>query len=160
MSDANKQLLGGLNRALPISLLRAREVTMRKLNKLAASHNITVQQWRVICALADEEPLDAKTLSKRCVILGPSLTRILKILVSKGLIHSLKTEDIRRHSVILTKAGRELFDQASGPAESVYNEIEQAFGSENLVQLLDLLDLLCSKIEKLDLNLPSPSQTK
>lgn len=149
MSELNKQTLRSFQRALPIALLRARESTMRRFNKHVASYDLTLQQWRVIRALADEEPLDSKTLSERCVILAPSLTRIFKTLANKGLIHSLKTEDVRRHSIVLTKKGRELYHEASVKSESIYQEIEQAFGHDNMGELLRLLDLLCDSTDSL-----------
>lgn len=149
MNELKKHALRSFQRALPIALLRARESTMRRFNKHVASYDLTLQQWRVIRALADEEPLDSKTLSERCVILAPSLTRIFKTLTQKGLIHSLKTADVRRHSVVLTQKGRALYQEASTTSEEIYLEIEDAFGHDKMEKLLELLEDLTKSTNSL-----------
>lgn len=84
-------------------------------------------------------PLDSKTLAERCFILAPSLSRIFKSLTEKGLIHTVKTEDARRHSVILSRKGQALFDEASIRSEEIYRKLEIAYGAEKMSQLLTLL---------------------
>ena len=133
------QRLRSFQRALPISLLRAREATMRPFKAHVESYGLTLQQWRVIRALADDSPLDSKTLSERCVILAPSLTRISRTLSQKGLIETVKSSDARRHSVALSPAGRALFAEASKRSEEIYHRLESAFGDEKMNELLTLL---------------------
>lgn len=142
MDDEKSNRLRSYQRALPISLLRARASTMRRFKVVVDSYGLTLQQWRVVRALFDESPLDSKTLSERCVILPPSLTRIFRTLTSKGLVHTIKTDDARKHSVILSEEGRALFNEASRESELIYQELETAFGSDNMAELLRLLDLL------------------
>lgn len=142
MNDDSVNRLRSFQRALPIALLRARDSTMRRFKKHVEQYGLTLQQWRVLRALADESPLDSKTLSERCVILAPSLTRIFKTLASKGLIHTVKTEDGRRHSIVLSKEGQDLFNAASVHSEAIYKDIENSFGVENMSELLRLLDML------------------
>lgn len=122
---------------------------MRRFKKHVEGYGLTLQQWRVIRALADESPLDSKTLSERCVILAPSLTRIFKTLAAKGLIHTVKTEDGRRHSVVLSKAGQGLFAEASVKSEEIYRDLEAGFGAENMAELLHLLEKLRNAAENL-----------
>ncbi|MBL4811600.1 MAG: homoprotocatechuate degradation operon regulator HpaR [Rhodobacteraceae bacterium] len=142
MDEVNGRRLRSFQRALPISLLRAREGTMRRFKGHVESYGLTLQQWRVIRALADDSPLDSKTLSERCVILPPSLTRIFRTLSEKDLIHSVKTEDNRRHLVVLSKKGLDLFEEASVGSEAIYRDIEARFGMDNMTELLRLLDEL------------------
>lgn len=137
-------------KSLPIALLRAREATMRRFKPHVDAHGLTVQQWRVIRALADDGPLDSKTLSARCVILAPSLTRIFRALREKGLIREAPTADARRHAVALTEAGRALYATMAGTSEAIYREIEQAFGAERMETLLELLTELRRVTEALD----------
>ncbi|MFV0472864.1 MAG: homoprotocatechuate degradation operon regulator HpaR [Pikeienuella sp.] len=137
-------------RSLPIALLRAREATMRRFKPHVDAHGLTIQQWRVIRALADSGPLDSKTLSVRCVILAPSLTRIFRALEAKGLIREAPTEDARRHAVDLTDAGAALYREMAGTSEAIYREIEHAFGAEKMERLLALLTDLRQVTEALD----------
>lgn len=149
MTDRSKGGLRSYQRALPISLLRARDSTIRRFRKHLDAHDLTLQQWRVIRALADEAGLDSKTLSERCVILTPSLTRIFKALTARRLIRAIGVEDGRRRCYELTPEGQSLYDTASVRSEQIYQEIEAAFGRDNMAELLRLLDLLRATTDKL-----------
>lgn len=129
-------------RSLTVALLRAREVTMRRFKRFADAHDLSLPQWRVLRALADGEPLDAGTLCQRCVILPPSLTRILRALCERGLIATVPSADARRHTVTLTEAGRTLFRTLVVQSDSTRREIDAAFGHEKMALLLDLLNEL------------------
>jgi len=142
MNETSTERLRSFQRALPIELLRAREATMRRFKKHVESFDLTLQQWRVIRCLADESPLDSKTISERCVILAPSLTRIFKALREKSLVHSVKADDGRRHSLVLSAKGQRVFREASVHSEEIYRDIEDNFGAENMAELLRLLVLL------------------
>ena len=67
-------------RSLPIALLRARESIMAKFRPMLARYNINEQQWRVIRVLGEHGELDATQLAERALVLGPSLTRMIKTL--------------------------------------------------------------------------------
>ena len=127
-------------RSLTVALLRAREVTMRRFKRFADAHDLTLPQWRVLRALADGEPLDAGTLCQRCVILPPSLTRILRALCERGLIAPVPSPDARRHTVTLTAKGKALFETLVVQSEGTRREIDAAFGPERMQTLLDLLN--------------------
>jgi homoprotocatechuate degradation regulator HpaR len=127
-------------RSLTVALLRAREVTMRRFKRFSDAENVTLPQWRVIRALADGEPLDAGTLCQRCVILPPSLTRILRALSERGLIAPVASSDARRHTVSLTPAGRALFDRLVVRSEGIRHRIDASFGEERMQELLDMLN--------------------
>ncbi|KPQ06706.1 MAG: transcriptional regulator [Rhodobacteraceae bacterium HLUCCA12] len=127
-------------RSLTVALLRAREVTMRRFKRFADAQNLTLPQWRVIRALADGDPLDAGTLCQRCVILPPSLTRILRALAERGLIAPVRSADARRHTVTLTPKGHEVFNQLVVQSDGIRVQIEHAFGEERMQLLLDMLN--------------------
>lgn len=127
-------------RSLTVALLRARESTMRRFKRFADEHDLTLPQWRVLRALADGEPLDAGTLCQRCVILPPSLTRILRALADRGLIVQVPCTDARRHRVTITAQGRVLFQTLVVQSEGTRKEIEAAFGPDRMALLLDLLN--------------------
>lgn len=144
MTDAAHQdILSGKDyyeRSLTVALLRAREVTMRRFKRFADAQNLTLPQWRVIRALADGEPLDAGTLCQRCVILPPSLTRILRALAERGLITPVQSTDARRHTVTLTPEGHAMFNQLVVQSEGIRHQIESAFGEARMQMLLDMLN--------------------
>lgn len=139
------------DRALPITLLRAREATLRPFRKELEQIGLTVQQWRVIRALAAGTPLSATTLSEMCVLMPPSLSRIMKTLSERGLIERVEDSDARRHMVQITAEGQEKFGSMSGRSTEIYTRIEQAFGVEKMNQLLDLLIELRESVEGADI---------
>lgn len=147
MPTERETVLRGYESALPIALLRAREATMRRFKPHVDLQGLTLPQWRVIRALADGGAQDARTLAHRCVILPPSLTRIFRALTDKGLIRPVDTLDARRHVVDLTEAGHALHARMAAPSETVYAEIEAAFGRENMQDLLRLLTRLRETVD-------------
>ena len=147
-------------RSLTVALLRAREVTMRRFKRFADAHDLTLPQWRVLRALADGEPLDAGTLCQRCVILPPSLTRILRALCERGLIASVPSADARRHMVTLTDKGQALFKTLVVQSEGTRREIDQALGAEKMALLLDLLNELYIATEALPDPVPESPRRK
>ena len=127
---------------------------MRRFKRFADAHDLTLPQWRVLRALADGVPLDAGTLCQRCVILPPSLTRILRSLAERGLILQVESRDARRHTVKLTAAGQALFEELVVQSEGTRREIEDAFGHDRMQLLLDLLNDLREITE----SLPEPQR--
>ncbi|MEZ5752250.1 MAG: homoprotocatechuate degradation operon regulator HpaR [Paracoccaceae bacterium] len=139
-------------RSLTVALLRARESTMRRFKRYADAHDLTLPQWRVLRALADGEPLDAGTLCQRCVILPPSLTRILRSLNDRGLLRQVSCGDARRHMVELTPQGMALFQLLVVQSEESRREIDRAFGEDKMQHLLDLLNELREITESLPIH--------
>lgn len=150
MPDQTAKVLRKYEKSLPISLLRAREATTRYFKPYIDRHDLTMPQWRVLRALAEEEALDARTLSERCVILPPSLTRIFRSLTQRGLISQVDCTDARRHRVTLTATGRALFEDVVEASEPDYQRLAQAFGAERLESLLNLLSELRDTVETLN----------
>ncbi|HCQ67215.1 MAG TPA: homoprotocatechuate degradation operon regulator HpaR [Rhodobacteraceae bacterium] len=130
------------DRALPIALLRARDATLAPFRRELDAIGLTVQQWRVIRVLAEGNPRTAGELSELCVLMPPSLSRILKTLTSAGLIARVEDEDARRRRVELTAAGFEKYSEMAGKSAEIYARLEAAFGTGRMEQLLDLLTSL------------------
>ena len=149
MAKAGNRALRKFEKSLPIALLRAREATTRLFKPFIDSHDLTMPQWRVLRALAEDEALDAKTLAERCVILPPSLTRIFRGLTQRGLIEQVECNDARRHMVRMTPAGRAMFEEVVQDSEPCYASLAAAFGPDRLDTLLDLLNELRDTVKTL-----------
>jgi homoprotocatechuate degradation regulator HpaR len=141
--------LRGFESSLPIALLRARQATAHKFKRHTDAEGISQPQWRVIRALAASESLDVATLAVRCVLLQPSVSRLLKGLEERGLVATLPDTDGRRRLLTLTQKGQELFDRIAVISEAVYRDIEEAFGREELKHLVDMLVRLREVAESL-----------
>lgn len=138
-------------RSLPMELLKAREAAMSRFRPMLRRHGLTEQQWRVIRALADREPLDAGALAEACCLLAPSLTRILQHLDRKKLVvRSAHESDQRRTMLMLSPAGKRLFAEVAPDSERLYAEIEQQFGAGRLETLYALLSDFYETLAKAD----------
>lgn len=131
-----------LERALPIALLHAREATLKPFRHELDQIDLTVQQWRVIRVLAEGKACCATELAERCVLMPPSLSRILKNLMDRNLIERVDDTDGRRRKVQIAPAGEEKYRQMSGKAAKIYEDLENRFGHEKMETLLDLLNEL------------------
>lgn len=131
-----------LDRALPLALLHAREATLKPFRHELDKIGLTVQQWRVIRVLAEGKPCCATELAERCVLMPPSLSRILKTLTERELIERVEDSDARRRRVQITSKGREKYGIMSQKAAGIYDDLEDRFGTEKMETLLDLLNEL------------------
>jgi homoprotocatechuate degradation regulator HpaR len=130
-------------RSLPIALLRARESVMAKFRPMLARHNINEQQWRVIRMLGEHGELDATQLAERALVLGPSLTRMIKTLEKSNLIaRRSDKKDARRSLLSVTTKAQALIKEISPESAQIYKDIEGRFGSEEMEKLLDLLEAI------------------
>ena len=141
----NSAPMRDFKRSLPMEFLKAREAAMSRFRPMLRQHGLTEQQWRVIRALADygntdASKIDASELAKRSFLLAPSLTRILQFLEREKLVkRSSDANDQRRYGFVLTSKGRRIYDDVGPDSESLYSEIEQAFGANKLESLYALL---------------------
>ena len=114
---------------------------MRLFKPHVDAAGMTLEQWRVVRALAESGGLDAREIAERCAILPPSLSRILPALETKGLLtRSRDPNDGRRSVIDLTREGAALFQRIAPHSEAAYQRLETAFGEENLAKLLENLD--------------------
>lgn len=133
--------------SLTIALLRAREAVTAQFRDHVAAGGLTLPQWRVIRALAGGTELDTTTLARRCVILPPSLTRIIKTLEGRGLIEKVPARDRRQRVVRLTSDGETLFTDMWAVSKSKYAAIEAAFGRDEMHELVGILNRLRAVLE-------------
>jgi homoprotocatechuate degradation regulator HpaR len=131
-----------------MGLLKAREAAMSRFRPMLRSHGVTEQQWRVIRALADHEPMDASELAARSFLLAPSLTRILQFLEGESLVKRTADKNDQRRSVLsLTAKGRRLFSKVAPDSAALYDEIESEFGADRMALLYELLQEFHRSVE-------------
>ena len=130
-------------RSLPIALLRARESIMAKFRPMLARHDINEQQWRVIRVLGEHGELDASQLAERALVLGPSLTRMIKTLEKNRLVAKRSDKSDGRKAIIsITPRAKALLRVVTPESAAIYKQIEEKFGVAQMEQLLDLLEAL------------------
>lgn len=135
--------------ALPIALLRARIATSHRFKPFTDEVGLSQPQWRVLRALAAEPQLEPHVLADRCVLMRPSVSRIMRDLEKRGLVTPARSTDRRHKPWRITPAGREIFDAVAIKAEAVYREIEAAYGKQELRDLVQRLNRLVDLCEAL-----------
>lgn len=129
--------------SLPIMLLRARESVMRRIRPYLMENDLTEQQWRVLRVLDEVGPLEPTELGERCVVLTPSLTRILALLEKREMIRREAHPTDRRKQIIhLAQPGQEVIALIAPKARKVYEDLEEHFGKARLINLLNKLGKL------------------
>lgn len=114
---------------------------MVRFRPMLARHGLTEQQWRVIRVLAEQEEIEVAQLARRSLILGPSLSRILKTLEGENIVSKRKdTEDGRVFWLRLTGKGSALIDEVQPDSEAIYRALVNRVGSERIEALLDNLN--------------------
>ncbi|MDB5582993.1 MAG: transcriptional regulator, MarR family [Bradyrhizobium sp.] len=132
------------------TLLAAREAVMAPIRPALRSAEVTEQQWRVLRVLAKEGAIDPSKLSQDAILHAPSVTRILKDLVERGLVsRKTDTEDARRSIISITPLGEELVAKTAERTLEILDEFGQRFGMERLDALRGELIALASAIADL-----------
>jgi homoprotocatechuate degradation regulator HpaR len=135
-------------KALPEKLQRARAALLANFRPIFANRKLTDPQWRILRVLQAEERIDTAALAKRALILGPSLSRILKDLEQRRLISKKPdSEDGRRYLLSISPAGRRLIDVTAPELDPVYCILAERMTAANVTRLNLLLDELLAALE-------------
>lgn len=129
------------------TLLAAREAVMAPIRPMLRTANISDQQWRILRVLSDEGALDLKRLAQLALLHPPSVTRILRELIDRGLItRETDAADGRRSLATITKQGKDLVRSTAGHTARILSEYEARFGEQRLAALLEELAALTAAI--------------
>jgi homoprotocatechuate degradation regulator HpaR len=144
---SNAKKLVPYRQSLAGTLLAAREAVMAPIRPLLAGAGVTEQQWRVLRVLDDSGPIDLKTLAEAALLFGPSVTRILKELVDRGLVvRQANPKDGRGAIVSLSASGRSLIAETASYTMQQLNAYTRKFGDKRLKKLISELHALTAAI--------------
>jgi homoprotocatechuate degradation regulator HpaR len=150
MMDANARQvpMRDFSRSLPMALLRAREAVMRHFRPSLRAYGLTEQQWRILRALAASSDIEVTELARLAYLLGPSLSRILRDLESRGLIERRVVQaDLRRAMVSITAQGLQLIKAVAPSSEAIYAELTMRYGEDSLAELQGMLHRLETSLQ-------------
>jgi homoprotocatechuate degradation regulator HpaR len=134
-------------RALPVSLLRAREAVMLHMRPILRAHGFTEQQWRVLRSLDQSKPIDKTTLAARSTLLMPSLLRILKDLEQMGLLRSVPSiSNPRLARIVLSAKGASAVEKGSRELAVMSQIVRDRIGGEIVDEILRLLHIVETKL--------------
>jgi homoprotocatechuate degradation regulator HpaR len=136
-------------RSLPIALLRAREALMDRFRPMLNAHGVTEQQWRILRILQEGTEIDATALAERSCVLAPSLTRMLRTLLTRGFIVTTKDpKDGRRFFISISSEGRDFIARVAPESAAIYADIEAKLGHERIEALLDDLNTVFAALAR------------
>ncbi|MCL8486337.1 MULTISPECIES: homoprotocatechuate degradation operon regulator HpaR [Bradyrhizobium] len=141
--ESRKVPMRDFSQSLPMALLRAREAVMRQFRPILRQHGLTEQQWRILRALAAVDAIEVTELARVAFLLGPSLSRILRDLETRGLIQrEVNARDLRRGVLSISAKGLRLIALVAPSSEAVYASISERYGARKLAALHKMLDEL------------------
>lgn len=138
-------------RHLALELLATRERFMQHFRPVLTQHNVTEQQWRVIRALAANGEMEPGEITRRCVILKPSLTGILRRMEELGWIKRQgHADDLRRSVVRLIANGNSLHRKIGREVEATHATLVDFLGADEFDALHAALDRFNLAMDRLD----------
>ncbi len=145
-------------RNLPHLLLRARESFMARFRPILREHGITEQQWRVLRTLNDTGDMEPNQLADACLILSPSLTRMLAAMEQTDMIVRTRSSvDQRRQVISLTPKSRRFLADVEPEVDAAYADIERRLGRMRLEALYRVIDEAIHLMEARASDAPLPA---
>lgn len=133
MSRISKTGLPVYSQSIAGCLLAAREAVMAPIRPHLRSAGVTEQQWRVLRVLSDSGTMDAGSIATKALLYPPSVTRIVKELLQRGLIEKAANPgDGRKLSISVTEAGQLLVQETGAHTKRLLDKYGAAFGAERL----------------------------
>jgi len=112
------------DRDLPVNLHRAREAITHVFRNTLQRYNLTDPQWRVLRILSTVHRIESADLAERSMLLGPSVSRILRDLRKRKLVVTAASKsDGRRAWHSLTPAAKRLIDRIAPEFGPVYEQL-------------------------------------
>jgi len=123
--------------------------TARKVKQYAQASfasndfDLTVDQWAVVKSLYNEDPMTHKALAEKCGKDQPTLTRIVDILIKKGLARRIEHPSDRRCLRLeLTEAGREKVDRLSPKVAAIRMKAWENLSDEDFAHFTRILNTI------------------
>jgi homoprotocatechuate degradation regulator HpaR len=133
MSSSTVTGLPVYSQSIAGSLLAAREAVMAPIRPILRNAGVTEQQWRVLRVLSDSGMLDAGSIAVKALLYPPSVTRIVRDLIERGLlVKQANSGDGRKLSISITHQGELLVKETAMRTKQLLDQYEQAFGPERL----------------------------
>jgi DNA-binding MarR family transcriptional regulator len=113
----------------------------------ASCCGITLTQCHLLTEIGWAGTASLNTLSERLGVDKSTMSRNIEILVTDGLVSRTTDPDNRRAiTIMLTDAGRQLFDQVEASMTQFYETLFQALPANKRSQVLESLEILLEAI--------------
>lgn len=133
------------------------ERTARRMKQFVQEHlhqagaGITVDQWLILQELNRQDGQSQLDIAKATYKDPPTMTRILDILVEKGLVHrEHDPADRRRFSILLTPAGRQKIEEVLPLVRAARREAWGGLTEFEMADLTRMLDLVFNHLQQIE----------
>ena len=125
---------------------RMKQAVQKKLSEEGAG--ITADQWILLDLLAREAPLSQFEIAEKSYKDAPTVTRMLDLMNSKGLVERLPDpEDRRRFKIILTDLGRSRHEETLPLIRDIRSVGYDKLSDQDLNDLLRIMDTIFSNFD-------------
>ncbi len=141
MSDNNKLVLESF---LPYRLSYLTNIISRSLAGLYAEQfDITPHEWKILANLNRHPNISAAEAGEKTAMDKVAVSRAIKGLCDKGLVHKIFSREDRRRSVLnLTEKGAEIYQRIEPLVTDYEASLLKILDQQELAQLDHLLDKL------------------
>jgi len=122
------------------TLRRATRAVTQVYEQAFRDVGLTAPQFTVLAVLHAFGEINQGKLSEALAVDATTLTRILKIMLHRGWIHSNPGTDRREKYLRLTPEGVRLFEEAKPLWQSVQSKVREAFGAAEWGKMLTMVD--------------------
>ncbi|MEU8265771.1 MarR family transcriptional regulator [Sphaerisporangium sp. NPDC049002] len=138
----------GLGSSLAYLLSRAERSVNRDLASVLAAEEVTVDQWRILQALADGRGHTMGDLAEAALMPHPTLTKAVDRLVERAVVYrGHDPADRRRVAVFLANRGNDLLSRLEAGIAEHHRAILATYGAERTERLMHELELLVRSLE-------------
>ncbi|MEU6090943.1 MarR family winged helix-turn-helix transcriptional regulator [Streptomyces sp. NPDC047085] len=126
----------------------------RRLAAVLAEEGCSVEEWRVLSAVADGQGHPMSEIADHALMPAPTLTKLVDRMVAGNLVYRRPDPDDRRRVLLhLTARGRILHQRAAHRVHSDQTRLLDAIGDQG--RLAQLLPLLAAMVDGLPAVAPS-----
>ncbi|GAA1704982.1 MarR family winged helix-turn-helix transcriptional regulator [Nonomuraea wenchangensis] len=142
----------GLGSSLAYLLSCAERSVTRGLAAVLAGEDVTVEQWRILRALAEGRGHSMGELAEAVLMPHPTLTKAVDRLIDRALVYRGPSKgDRRRVAVFVSDRGAELLARTDGAVAEHHRLIADAFGHERTERLMRDLETLTAALDYAEL---------
>jgi DNA-binding MarR family transcriptional regulator len=138
-------------------LSHAERRLVQRLAGVLAAEDCSVEEWRVMSAVADGQGHPMTEIAEHVLMPAPSLTKLVDRMVARNLVYRRPDPDDRRRVLLyLTARGRMLHDRAARRVHSDQARLLDAVDDQG--ELARLLRVLTATVDRLPAIAPSRPQ--
>ncbi|WP_147198651.1 MarR family winged helix-turn-helix transcriptional regulator [Pantoea sp. CCBC3-3-1] len=113
----------------------------RRVNRQLSLEGITLEHWRAMKVIADQDGVTMRELSDELMQNFPTLTKIIDKMVLEALVYRRPDEhDRRKVRLYISDKGKAVLDQQNSRVNDHQDKLEDAYGTDEAQMLKEMLE--------------------